>query len=91
MPKARYAELIPIEKNTMLYSIVIPAYNESKNIPGTISRLAPLLRDEGIPFQLIIVNDHSTDDTGEIVSQLRSEYPEIKPIDNQDSLEPDFQ
>jgi dolichol-phosphate mannosyltransferase len=83
MPKRRQSKLIPIEKNTMLYSIVIPAYNESKNIPDTIARLAPLLRDEGIPFQLIIVNDHSTDDTGEIVSQLRTDYPEIKPIDNQ--------
>ena len=43
-------------------SIVIPAYNEEKNISKCIGELQATLREKyGIPYEIIVVNDSSTD------------------------------
>jgi dolichol-phosphate mannosyltransferase len=45
-------------------SIVIPAYNEEKNIAKCINELHATLRERHeIPYEIIVVNDNSTDDT----------------------------
>ena len=74
--------LVPVHKNSLILSIVIPAYNESQNIVETVPRIANALRDESIPFELIVVNDHSIDDTGDTVTRLQQEYPEINLVHN---------
>jgi dolichol-phosphate mannosyltransferase len=49
-------------------SIVIPAYNEEKNIAKCINELQTTLRDKyEIPYEIIVVNDNSKDDTEEVV------------------------
>jgi dolichol-phosphate mannosyltransferase len=49
-------------------SIVIPAYNEEKNIAKCISELQVTLRDKHeIPYEIIVVNDNSGDDTVGVV------------------------
>ena len=49
-------------------SIVIPAYNEEKNIIKCISELRAVLRERDIPYEIIVVNDNSKDDTEGVVS-----------------------
>ncbi len=52
-------------------SIIIPAFNAEKYIENTISRiLTELVNDES--FEVIIVNDGSTDDTAKILEQFKS-------------------
>ena len=49
-------------------SIVIPAYNEEKNIAKCINELQATLRDKHeIPYEIIVVNDNSKDDTESVV------------------------
>jgi dolichol-phosphate mannosyltransferase len=49
-------------------SIVIPAYNEEKNIAKCINELQATLRDKHeIPYEIIVVNDNSTDDTAGVI------------------------
>jgi len=49
-------------------SIVIPAYNEEKNIAKCINELQVTLREKyQIPYEIIVVNDSSTDDTEAVV------------------------
>jgi dolichol-phosphate mannosyltransferase len=74
--------LQPVEKNSLLYSIILPAYNEEENIVPTIGRLAIALRAERIPFELVVVNDNSKDRTPEVVMAARAEYPEIHLVHN---------
>ncbi|PCJ67078.1 MAG: cell wall biosynthesis glycosyltransferase [Candidatus Hydrogenedentota bacterium] len=74
--------LTAIKPNTLLFSVVIPAYNESQNIADTVAQLVPALRNESIPFELIIVNDNSTDDTGNVVGSLIETFPEIRLVHN---------
>ncbi len=47
------------------YSIVIPAYNESRRIPSTLERVIACIRTHGWSAELIVVNDGSTDNTAE--------------------------
>ncbi len=48
-------------------SIIIPAYNEEAGIGGVLGEVEAVLRGSGLDFEIIVVNDGSTDRTGEIV------------------------
>lgn len=50
-----------------MISIIIPAYNEKENIERTAKTVSGILEEEKIPFELLFVDDGSTDGTyGEI-------------------------
>lgn len=72
----------PVQRNTLFYSLLIPAYNESQNIGATIPRFALPLQREGIPFEIVVVNDNSTDDTHDVVESLRGDFPEVRLVQN---------
>ena len=62
-------------------SIFIPAHNEEFTIEDTIRSVCQIdyHNEEGEPqYELIVVNDGSTDSTGEILSGLKSEFPQLK-------------
>jgi dolichol-phosphate mannosyltransferase len=65
------------EPNTLLYSIVIPMYNEAKNIVPTLESLAVALRDESIPFEFVVVNDNSRDETLSVLEGVKGDFPEL--------------
>ena len=73
---------MPVKDNRLLYSILIPAYNEAQNLPPALPALATQLRNEEIPFELLVVNDISRDDTPEILGGLSREYPELHVVHN---------
>ncbi len=74
--------LVPVPRNTLLYSILVPAYNESENVSSVIEQFATRLRTEQIPFELVVVNDNSTDDTPAVVEAMKADYPEILLVHN---------
>lgn len=76
------SNLQPAPKNSLLYTVLVPAYNEEKNITATLNALAAKLRAEQIPFELLVVNDNSSDDTAAVVEQLRVDLPEIHLVHN---------
>lgn len=62
-------------------SIFIPAHNEEFTIEDTVRSVCELdyNNEEGEPlYELIVVNDGSTDRTGEILSGLKKEFPQVK-------------
>ncbi|MGC8738312.1 MAG: glycosyltransferase family 2 protein [Candidatus Hydrogenedens sp.] len=79
--KAEY-DLYPVVKNSLLYSIIIPAHNEEQNISTTVEELIQELRSENIPFEIVIVSDNSTDNTFQIIKEMSKQHPEIVPVDN---------
>ncbi|NEP13607.1 MAG: glycosyltransferase [Symploca sp. SIO2C1] len=65
-------------------SLVIPTYNESRNIKEIVRILSNLL-NEVIPdnYELIVVDDNSPDRTWEIAQSLIPEYPQLQVIHRQ--------
>ena len=51
------------------YSIVVPAYNEQESLPLFFERVIPMLETLGEPFEIIVVNDGSHDQTEDILKQ----------------------
>ena len=49
------------DKSSLKLSIIIPAYNEEMNILPTLDELLKELRQESIPFEIIVVNDNCQD------------------------------
>lgn len=56
-------------------SIIIPTYNESGNIRALIDRLKKAMKELPIPCEVIIIDDHSTDDTLSLVKQIAKDCP----------------
>ncbi len=52
-----------------LISVVIPAYNEENGIGSTLDKLQEVLNTQGNPFELLVIDDGSTDDTSKIAAQ----------------------
>ncbi len=64
----------------VVYSAVVPARNESKNIPILVERLHQVLIGLGKSFEIIIVNDNSKDDSKVVLESLKARYAALKPI-----------
>jgi len=65
-----------------MISIIIPTYNESKNIQELVERIKKCLL---IPYEIIIVDDGSPDGTGLLAEKLAIEHP-IKVIHRPNKL-----
>jgi glycosyltransferase involved in cell wall biosynthesis len=64
-------------------SVVIPAYNEAQRLPGTLcSILAYFVARNCRSWEIIVVNDGSSDDTREVVSLVQRAYPGVRVLDN---------
>jgi dolichol-phosphate mannosyltransferase len=70
---------MPQKTNLVSFSLVIPTYNERKNITAIVEVLSSLL-DAAIPgdYELIVVDDNSPDRTWELAQTLISEYPQLR-------------
>lgn len=75
------SSLPPLPPNAVL-SIVIPAHDEAANLGPTVDELVAALDAERIPFELIIVNDHSRDETLEVARSLAATRSELRVIDS---------
>lgn len=62
------------------YSAVVPCHNESGNLEKLVTRIAEVLRKENQPFEIIIVNDNSTDNSKPVLDRLKKRVPELNPI-----------
>ena len=61
-----------------MISVIIPTYNRIKLLPFTLASLTPA-KQPGIELEIIVIDDHSTDDTWDYVLV---NYPHIKLLEN---------
>ncbi len=61
-------------------SIIMPVYNEARTIHQILDKILQAKLIEGTQKEIVIVNDHSTDNSSEIIRQYISEHPEVKMI-----------
>ena len=65
-----------------IYSIVLPAYNESERIAATIEKISAFAAQRGWQTETIVVNDGSSDDTAEIVRRCAATHPGVRLLQN---------
>ena len=58
-------------------SVVVPLYNEEESLPYLVQQLTDALRPSGERFELVLVNDGSSDRTAEVLEQLSHNVPEL--------------
>lgn len=73
---------VPTPSPLRLLSVVIPAHNEAGCIASTVEHLHVELRLRGVPHEIVVVDDGSTDGTWETLQTLRERVPELRPVQN---------
>lgn len=62
-------------------SIIIPVYNEEKNIQLLYERLTSVMQKMGVVYEFVFVNDGSRDRSIDLIKQLSKNHAEVKYID----------
>lgn len=65
---------------TPAISITIPIYNERDNLPTLHERIHAVMSALGLPWELIFVNDGSSDGSDAILDSLAARHPEVRVI-----------
>ena len=61
-------------------SVVIPLYNEEESLRELNDWIFKVMKENGFSFEIIYVDDGSTDNSWEIIKELSKKHPEVKGI-----------
>ena len=67
------SDRVPVE-----VALVIPVYNERDNLPLLIDEIARAVGGEGRSYEIVAVDDGSTDGSLEVLEGLRRDHPELR-------------
>ncbi len=66
--------------NNITYSIIAPVYNESENLPELYRRVTEVMDGNGEPWELVLVDDGSTDGSTAMMLELAKKDPRVRPV-----------
>ena len=97
-PRVKFSPDAPSPGRHPELSVVVPCFNESNLIEGVLRQWIEMLVGEQIDFEMVVVNDGSSDGTGRILDNLRGEFAQVRVIHQLNfghgravpSLEPSF-
>lgn len=61
-------------------SVVVPLYNEAESLPELAAWIDRVARESGFSYELILVDDGSSDGSWNVVEELKKQYPAIRGI-----------
>jgi dolichol-phosphate mannosyltransferase len=82
MERARLSEWVQAGVSG-LFSVVIPAYNEEGDLADTVGQLVASFDAAGINYEILVVNDNSTDATEQVLQKLCSNFAAVRYINNE--------
>lgn len=65
-----------------LFSVVMPARNETENVSVTIPELVMALDRAGVRHEIVVINDGSTDGTAAALQRLMTRFPSVRMVEN---------
>src|SRR3954462_1557981 len=69
-----------VSPTTPLISVLIPLYNEGSHVRELLSELKTALQETGCPFEVVLVDDGSSDDTWAKVKEQGGRGPNLRAI-----------
>lgn len=67
-------------------SVVVPAFNEEENIAKVVERVHKIAPNYCTDYEILIVNDKSSDNTGKIINSIAKKDKKVKTIHNKINL-----
>lgn len=61
-------------------SVIVPLYNEAESLPELHAWIKRVMDAHGFTYEILFVNDGSTDDSWSVIEDLHSRFPEVKGI-----------
>jgi len=61
-------------------SVVVPLFNEAESLPELQQWIHRVMTDNGFTYEVIYVNDGSTDESWQVIKQLQSRYEQVRGI-----------
>jgi dolichol-phosphate mannosyltransferase len=65
---------------------VIPARNEQDSVGATVEHLHVELAMRGVPHEIVVIDDCSTDGTWDVLGKLASKFPEVRVLQNKSTM-----
>ncbi|MEI2777441.1 MAG: glycosyltransferase family 2 protein [Tetrasphaera sp.] len=78
VPEAAVPENTDLVSVPPLVTIVLPCYNEGEHVLLEIERITAVMRDSGLTYELLCIDDASTDNTLEVLTRAQRDYPNIR-------------
>ena len=66
--------------NKLDISVVVPLYNEEESLPELVQWIDRVAVSNNLCYEIILIDDGSTDSSWSVVERLKSQYPQIKGI-----------
>ena len=76
-PRATVTPSAPVSATSGKISVLLPAYNEAENLGPVIDEIAEVITGLGRTFEIIVVDDGSTDATPSVVAALSARHPSL--------------
>ncbi len=82
MNRAMLSEGLSLERGTAQprVSAVVPVYNEVESIPILVETLAAVFRENAISYEIICIDDGSTDGSSELLRQLAQQRSDLRAV-----------
>ncbi len=61
-------------------SVIVPLYNESESLPELTQWIERVMKDNGFSYEIIFINDGSTDDSWKVITRLKENNPAVKGV-----------
>ncbi len=61
-------------------SLVIPLYNEQESLGELYEWIARVMQQESLSYEMIFVDDGSTDDSWQVISELAATHPQVRAL-----------
>lgn len=61
-------------------SVIVPLYNEAESLPELHAWIKRVMDENGFSYEILFINDGSTDDSWKVIEELHNSFPEVKGI-----------
>lgn len=75
-----WLKVFPVSEKLIYLSVIVPAYNEERRLPPTLIEMIDYLDEQKYSYEIIVVDDGSTDQTSQVVEKFEKIRSQVRLI-----------